>query len=159
MNIRKYSESWTRPAIIAALAALVVLAGVPAGRAAAAADSCALGSEKHWSAGCEFDTDGDGVEDWWVADTDGDGIIDTAYYDSDNDGRTDTFYFLKDGPKGKIDVRYDHDGDGLYDDEEIDFYGTDPYSPDTDWDGYSDTVELQQGSLPLDPWCNPLGCG
>jgi hypothetical protein len=157
MTIRTYSGSWRRPAVVAALAALGVLAAVPAGRAAA--DGCALGSEKHWSAGCIFDTDGDGVDDWSVADTDLDGIIDTAYYDSDNDGRVDTFYVLKDGPEGKIDVLYDHDGDGLYDDQEIDLYGTDPYSPDTDWDGFSDNVEVQQGSQPLDPWCNPFGCG
>jgi hypothetical protein len=158
MNIRKYAGRWRRPAVIAALAALGVLAAVPVSRAAAAADGCALGSYKDFVAGCTFDSDGDGVEDWFVADTDGDGILDTISYDSDNNFRVDTFYILAGGPKGKIDMLYDHDEDGLYDDEE-NFYGTDPYNQDTDWDGYSDTVEVQQGSQPLDPWCNPLGCG
>jgi hypothetical protein len=157
MNIRNSSGSWMRPAAIAALMALGVLAGVPAGRAAAS--DCSLGSYKDFVAGCTFDSDGDGVEDWFVADTDGDGILDTISYDSDNNFRLDTFYILE-GPNGKIDMRYDHDEDGLFDDEE-NFYGTDPYNQDTDWDGYSDTVEVQQGSqsMALDPWCNPLGCG
>jgi hypothetical protein len=157
VNIRNSSGSWRRPAAIAALVALGVLAAVPAGRAAAS--DCSLGSYKDFVAGCTFDSDGDGVEDWFVADTDGDGILDTISYDSDNNFRLDTFYILE-GPNGKIDMRYDHDEDGLFDDEE-NFYGTDPYNPDTDWDGYSDTVEVQQGSqsMALDPWCNPLGCG
>ena len=157
MNIRNSSGSWIRPAAIAALVALGVLAAAPPGRAAAS--DCSLGSSKDFVAGCTFDSDGDGVEDWFVADTDGDGILDTISYDSDNNFRLDTFYILE-GPNGKIDMRYDHDEDGLFDDEE-NFYGTDPYNPDTDWDGYSDTVEVQQGSqsMALDPWCNPLGCG
>jgi hypothetical protein len=156
MDIDRYLGSWGRPAVVAALAALGVLAAVPVDHAAAS--DCSLGSYKDWSAGCIIDTDGDGVDDWSVADTDHDGVIDTAYSDSDNDGQVDTFYILEGGPNGTIVVRYDHDGDGLYDDVEVGFYGTDPYNPDSDGDGYTDQAEVVRESQPLNPWCTPLQC-
>ena len=43
----------------------------------------------------------------------------------------------------------DSDGDGIQDDDEARF-GTDPNSPDTDKDGYSDLWELEHGLSPLD---------
>ncbi len=47
-------------------------------------------------------------------------------------------------------VYYDADNDGLSDAEEYD-YGTDPYHPDSDGDGASDLVELDDiGSDPID---------
>jgi hypothetical protein len=44
----------------------------------------------------------------------------------------------------------DDDNDTLPDDDEIFNLGTDPFRADTDGDGYSDPVELKQGSDPLD---------
>lgn len=45
----------------------------------------------------------------------------------------------------------DTDQDGLSDFEEIYFYGTSPYLPDTDSDGILDKVEIDQGTDPLCP--------
>jgi hypothetical protein len=42
----------------------------------------------------------------------------------------------------------DSDQDGLTNEEET-AYGTDPYNPDTDGDGYSDGIEIQSGYDPL----------
>ncbi|MFH0969783.1 MAG: hypothetical protein V1804_04705 [Patescibacteria group bacterium] len=44
----------------------------------------------------------------------------------------------------------DSDQDGLSNDEEK-TYGTDPYNPDTDGDGYSDGIEVKSGYNPLKP--------
>lgn len=45
--------------------------------------------------------------------------------------------------------RSDRDGDGLYDDDETDYYGTDPDDPDTDGDGDDDGLEVYNGTDPL----------
>ncbi|MFU8780900.1 MAG: OmpA family protein [Kiritimatiellia bacterium] len=46
----------------------------------------------------------------------------------------------------------DRDGDGLYDWEELEIYGTDPLNPDTDGDGLTDYEEVRiYGSDPLNP--------
>jgi len=42
----------------------------------------------------------------------------------------------------------DTDGDGVPDKDEKQIYHTDPYNPDTDKDGYSDWVELNNGYSP-----------
>jgi hypothetical protein len=55
--------------------------------------------------------------------------------------------------------RPDSDGDGLYDDDELEVYGTDPAWWDTDGDGAGDGEEVYYGSGPLDPFCDPYGCG
>jgi hypothetical protein len=47
--------------------------------------------------------------------------------------------------------RPDGDGDGLYDDDETDVYGTDPDNPDTDGDGADDGEEVFFDTDPLDP--------
>jgi hypothetical protein len=47
--------------------------------------------------------------------------------------------------------RPDRDGDGLYDDDETDVYGTDPDNPDTDGDGSDDGQEVFDGTDPLTP--------
>ena len=47
--------------------------------------------------------------------------------------------------------RPDRDGDGLYDDDETDVYGTDPDNPDTDGDGIDDGQEVFDGTDPLTP--------
>ena len=43
----------------------------------------------------------------------------------------------------------DLDGDGLYDDDELEFYGTNPYVYDTDGDGWGDGEEVYYGTDPL----------
>lgn len=45
--------------------------------------------------------------------------------------------------------RPDFDGDGLYDDDETDVYGTDQYIYDTDGDGVGDGEEVYYGTDPL----------
>jgi hypothetical protein len=47
--------------------------------------------------------------------------------------------------------RPDSDGDGLYDDDETDVYGTDPDNPDTDGDNVDDGQEVFDGTDPNDP--------
>src|SRR5690349_19356025 len=47
--------------------------------------------------------------------------------------------------------RTDSDGDGLFDDDEVNVYGTDPNNPDTDGDGIDDGQEVFNGTNPLDP--------
>ena len=43
----------------------------------------------------------------------------------------------------------DSDGDGLSDEQEINFYYSDPYKADTDDDGYDDKLELINGYSPI----------
>src|SRR5262245_54316352 len=47
--------------------------------------------------------------------------------------------------------RPDRDGDGVYDDDETDVYGTDPDNPDSDGDGVDDGQEVFDGTDPLTP--------
>ena len=56
-------------------------------------------------------------------------------------------------PQVIVSDRYlDSDGDGLYDWEEIEVYGTDPFDPDTDGDGLTDYEEVRiYGTDPLNP--------
>ncbi|MGC4189885.1 MAG: CAP domain-containing protein [Thermomicrobiales bacterium] len=49
----------------------------------------------------------------------------------------------------------DTDGDGLYDADETDVYGTDPMKADTDGDGADDGQEVYSGTDPLDPNSHP----
>jgi len=73
----------------------------------------------------------------------------TAGLDSDGDGLTDEeekdFY-------GTDPLESDSDGDGLFDKEEAKIYETNPLDPDTDHDGYIDGDEVHQGY-------NPRGSG
>lgn len=48
-------------------------------------------------------------------------------------------------------LKWDTDGDGLSDGDEVHVYGTDPLKWDTDGDGMSDGDEIRAGTLPLDP--------
>ena len=64
--------------------------------------------------------------------------------------------------------RPDRDRDGLYDDDEVNEYGTDPGNPDTDGDGDDDGLEVfngtdprVNGNAPPAPVCgaNQMDCG
>jgi hypothetical protein len=161
-------HAWRRATLFTALTGLAALTVLPAGPAAAFGAAgpdagpvlgCQLGSAVNYDASCVFDTNGDGVYDWSVSDTDGDSIFDTSSLDTDFDGRAETFYTIAGSPYGEVRVRYDHDGDWLYDDEETGFYFTDPWLWDTDGDGFGDNREIGEGSDPLSPYCTPYGCG
>ena len=45
----------------------------------------------------------------------------------------------------------DNDRDGLRNEDEINVYGTDPFNPDTDGDGFYDGFEVEKGMNPLIP--------
>lgn len=104
------------------------------------------------------DTDGDGLSDafeiltaapWHLpdqADTDGDGIGDGAE-DEDGDGLT----ALDEQDHQTDPRRFDSDGEGLSDGEEVSQHGTDPNRVDTDDDGLDDAAELRAGTDPLSP--------
>jgi hypothetical protein len=125
----------------------------------AMAIDCQLGQPVVYGEGCVYDWNGDGEFDWTVHDTDADGIYDTSATDMDFNGRPETFFTIVGSPNGAPYTRYDHDTDGLYDDEEINVFGTNPYTWDTDGDGYSDGQEDFSSSSPTDPFCTPYGCG
>jgi hypothetical protein len=55
-----------------------------------------------------------------------------------------------------VDVPLDFDEDGLVDEEA---YGSDPYEPDTDGDGFLDGFEVEQERDPLDPGNHPYTGG
>jgi hypothetical protein len=50
-----------------------------------------------------------------------------------------------------VQQRPDRDGDGLFDDDETDVYGTDPDNPDSDGDGIDDGQEVYNGTDPAVP--------
>lgn len=55
--------------------------------------------------------------------------------------------------------RADSDGDGLFDDDEVEVYGTDPNNPDTDGDGISDGEEIYNRDNGLGGSSDPLTPG
>lgn len=65
--------------------------------------------------------------------------------DSDGDGLSDE----REAGLGTDPLNRDSDGDGLSDGEEIDTFGTDPFSTDTDADGLTDGDERNYGSSPV----------
>lgn len=100
------------------------------------------------------DTDGDGLTDYQEEvtllysaanqDTDGDGTTD-YHEDYDEDGLIDG----KEFEIGTDPQNGDSDYDGLTDSEEVDRYHTDPLLEDTDGDGASDGDEVERGTNPL----------
>jgi uncharacterized protein YkwD len=81
----------------------------------------------------QFDTDGGGVGD-------GEEVFNgTNPLDASDDNG------------GNATAGTDSDGDGLLDDDETNFYGTDPNAFDTDGDGVGDGQEVFNGTDPLDP--------
>lgn len=115
------------------------------------------------------DTDNDGLTDWeevrvyltnpFDADTDHDGIPDLwetsngfdpndaadAAQDPDNDGLNNLEEYLN----GTDYANGDCDGDGLSDGDEVQQYGTNPNSVDTDSDGMPDAWEIEHSLNPL----------
>jgi hypothetical protein len=108
-----------------------------------------------------LDSDGDGLWDDYETDDDrdGDGLPNHLDTDSDGDGIPDN---EERGDRGGCDARRsdpdtfpdyldnDSDNDGLSDREERERYFTDPYSADSDGDGYTDTAEIATGHDPND---------
>ena len=80
----------------------------------------------------EYDSDGDGMCDYWEWFHGESGFNPTAWNNPGNDS----------------------DGDGLTDIQEYDA-NTSPAAPDTDGDGYFDYVEINSGSDPNDPGDTP----
>jgi hypothetical protein len=101
------------------------------------------------------DTDGDGYDDYEEVVNLGSDPLDPW---SPNGGGSDAGGGPDSGG-GSDSGRGDSDGDELYDDDETDYYGTNPHQWDTDGDGYGDGEEVYHESDPLDGWCDPYGCG
>lgn len=81
------------------------------------------------------DTDGDGLSDRFELDTGSDPLV--------NGNNTPPKPPKQIGPKKPpAEQRPDGDGDGLFDDDETNVYGTDPGRSDTDRDGVSDGEEV-----------------
>jgi hypothetical protein len=103
------------------------------------------------------DRDGDGYGGDAMVSCPGPGLVptggDCADRDSDvnpgaADDRTDGVDQNCDGVDG---LPIDSDGDGLWDEVEVEVHGTDPNDPDTDADGLGDGDEVANGVDPLDP--------
>jgi hypothetical protein len=114
---------------------------------------------------CNVDTDGDRVHDGRElqlgidplnADTDGDGRNDGQEHLVDNTNPRVPDTPGTDGNGGGEQPRQDSDGDGMFDDDEINGHNncgcaTEPNNPDTDGDGVNDGAEDDNGTDPLDP--------
>lgn len=90
------------------------------------------------------------------ADVDGDGMGDACDPDSDNDGLPDSFEQQYFDCVTCANPEDDPDRDGLTNLDEYK-YNTNPTKWDTDGDGYSDKEEIDKGTDPLDPSSHPGG--
>jgi hypothetical protein len=86
----------------------------------------------------EADDDNDGIGNFTDPDRDGDEIDDQ--WELDNFSNLTT-----------TDANSDYDGDGISDVEELNGYGTNPLSVDTDDDNISDALEVEHDGLGFDP--------
>ena len=95
----------------------------------------------------DADTDKDGVSDRKEISS-GNNPNGIGEMDSDYDGMPDQWERkLMLNPYNDQDARFDNDSDTLTNYEEYK-YGTDPYNPDTDGDGYNDGEEIKNGYNP-----------
>jgi hypothetical protein len=137
--------------------------------AALAALLAGTGSSLHpvGAAGCgNSDADGDGLTcyeeytiygtDDYSFDTDGDGVNDglEVYYGSDP-----LVADYAPEPDRGVQQLLDSDGDGLWDVDERDYYGTDMDNYDTDFDGVDDGSEIRLGWDPLNFYSRPPAKG
>lgn len=103
------------------------------------------------------DLDGDGISnddettihgtDPQNPDTDGDGVNDGEEIQNGSDP-------LDPCDPNTNATNCDSDGDGIFNVDEVNIHGTDPFNPDTDGDGFPDGDEITNGTDPLDP-CDP----
>jgi hypothetical protein len=119
------------------------------------------------AAGCgDSDADGDGLTcsqeyniygtDDYSYDTDGDGVNDglEVYY-----GSNPLVADYSPEPDRGVQQLLDSDGDGLWDVDERDYYGTDMYNSDTDFDGVDDGSEIRLGWDSLNFYSRPPSKG
>ena len=150
--------SINRRAFVRGLTALGMSAGVAA--------SYAVALQPVEAAPGDYDYDyydGPVVTSPVFADSDADGLYDADetgvygtnpyLYDTDGDGTgdgTEVFYGsdprTAGGSSGTAGL--DSDGDGLFDTDETQVYGTNPYVYDTDGDGIGDGTEIYNGTNP-----------
>lgn len=99
--------------------------------------------------GQRLDSDGDGLFDDDERDVYGTNPNDS---DTDGDGGDDGFevYSGTDPFTADDQTQEDSDGDGLFDTDEEQLYGTDPSDFDTDSDGVGDGAEDENGTDPTD---------
>jgi hypothetical protein len=90
------------------------------------------------------DSDNDGLPDPWEY-TYFRNLDQNASDDPDKDDLTN----IEEYQWGTDPTKWDTDGDGLSDGDEVNIYGTDPTNPDTDGDGISDGDEVKNGTDPL----------
>lgn len=148
INRRAFVRGLTALGVSAGVAASYALALQPA--AAAMDDYDYYGNPTSPATGAFADSDGDGLYD-----ADETGVYGTNPYifDTDVDGTgdgTEVYYGsnprVADGNTGSAGI--DSDGDGLFDTDETQIYGTNPYVFDTDGDGTGDGTEVYFGTNP-----------
>jgi hypothetical protein len=125
-------------------------------------DQDELSDGKEWQLGTialNPDTDGDGIKDGielhytyntnpLSADTDSDGVRDWDEIVAGTDPLVANNVPAP-APEPAPGERPDRDGDGLFDDDETNVYGTNPDVFDSDGDGDSDGLEVYNGTDPL----------
>jgi hypothetical protein len=100
------------------------------------------------SVAAQADTDGDGLFD---ADETGVYVTNPQLFDTDGDGIGDgeeVYYGTNPLVANAAPVQADSDGDGLFDLDETNVYGTGVYAFDTDGDGVGDGQEVFNGTSP-----------
>ena len=153
-----------KTAVTAALAAgaLVVLAPMAGAAPNDRGDADGDGMSNH--AEFNFGTNPDRADSDWDGTNDPDEVFkyrtDPNNPNTDGDGESDTFEIAigtdplvnnnapPPPPPAPEQQRPDRDGDGLFDDDETDVYGTDPDNSDTDGDDVDDGKEVWIGTDP-----------
>jgi hypothetical protein len=95
----------------------------------------------------EPDSDSDLMDDGWEISYGTDPLIDDSVNDTDNDNLT----HLEEYTHKTHPFNADTDMDQLLDGDEVKIYGTSPLLYDSDFDGYSDYIEISSGTDPNNP--------